>query len=142
MASSSSSIAPPTFTGSSTFSSSFQQVLTRAVQMASLPMQQLQANVNDLTNQQSALSQLETTFQSLDSAVQGIGMAAGGSTSASVSNSSAISAVTTSSTLPGTYSIQVDGLGSYTTAMSRAGTPPVTDPTSQNISSASSFTLT
>ena len=141
MASSTSSITAPTFTGSSSYSSSFQQVLTRAVQMASLPMQQLQANVNDLTNQQSALSQLETTFQSLDAALQGIGMAAGGSNSASVSDSSAISATTTSATLPGTYSIQVDGLGSYTTAMSQAGSPAVTDPTTQNISSASSFTL-
>ena len=53
-----------------------------------------------------------------------------------------MSAATTSSALPGTYSIQVDGLGSYTTAMSQAGSTPVTDPTTQNISSASSFTLT
>jgi flagellar hook-associated protein 2 len=142
MASSASAISSPTFNGSSTFSSSFQQVLTNAVQTASLPMQQLQNNVNDLTNQQSALTQLESTFQSLDAALQSIGMASGGSASASVSDSSAVSAATTSSVLPGTYSIQVDGLGSYTTMLSQAGSTPVTDPTTQSISSASSFTLT
>jgi flagellar hook-associated protein 2 len=53
-----------------------------------------------------------------------------------------VSASATSSALPGTYSIQVDTMGSYATAMSQAGSTPVTDPTTQNISSASSFTLT
>jgi len=142
MASSASAISSPTFTGSSTFSSSFQQVLTRAVQLASLPMQELQNNVNDLTNQQSALTQLDSTFQSLDAALQSIGMASGGSSAASVSDSSSVSAAATSSALPGTYSIQVDGLGSYTTMLSQAGSTPVADPTTQSISSASSFTLT
>src|ERR1035441_5309462 len=141
MASSTSSIASPTFNGSSTFSSSFQQVLTRAVQMASLPIQQLQNNVNDLTNQQTALTQLESTFQSLDVALQNIGVASGGSISANVSDQSVVSATTTSAAQPGTYSIQVDGLGSYTTAVSQAGSTAVTDPTTQNISSASSFPL-
>lgn len=142
MGSSTSSITAPTFTGSSTFSSSFQQVLTRAVNMASLPMQQTQNNVNDLTNQQTALTQLESAFQSLDSALQAIGSASSGSVSASVSDPSVVSASTTSSALPGTYSIQVDGLGSYSTAMSAAGATAVTDPTTQSISSASSFNLT
>jgi flagellar hook-associated protein 2 len=142
MGSSASAISSPTFTGSSTFSSSFQQVLTRAVQLASLPMQQMQNHVNDLTNQQTALTQLESTFQSLDTALQNIGAASGGSSSASVNDPSSVSAATTSSALPGTYSIQVDSLGSYTTALSQAGSTPVTDPTTQNIGSASSFTLT
>jgi len=74
-------------------------------------MQLLQNHVNDLTNQQGALTQLQSTFQSLDAALQGIGMASGGSVSASVSDSSAVRAATTSAALPGTYSIQVDGLG-------------------------------
>lgn len=134
--------ANPTFTGSSTFSSSFQQVLTTAVQRASLPMQQLQNNVNDQTNQQTTLTQLESTFQSLGTALQSISSSAAGSPSASVSNSSAVSASTTSAALPGTYSIQVDSLGSYSTAVSQSTDAVVTDPTSQNISSATSFTLT
>jgi len=142
MSSSTSSISIPTFTGSSTFSSSFQQVLTRAVQTASLPMQQMQNNVTSLTDQQTALTTLEAAFESLDSDLQSIGSAVGGSPSASVSDSSVVSATTTSSALAGTYSIQVDSLGSYSTAGSQAGSTTITDPTTENLSSASSFTLT
>jgi len=142
MGSSTSAITPPTFSGSSTFSSSFQQVLTRAVQIASLPMQQTQNEMTDLGNQQTALTQLESVFQSLDSAVQAIGSSSSGKTSATVSDPTSVSASTTTAALPGTYSIQVDTLGSSTTTLSAAGTPTVTDPTTQNISSATSFTLT
>lgn len=134
--------ADPTFSGSSTYSASFQQVLTRAVQTASLPMQQTENDVNTATSEQGAITSLEGTFQSLDTALQAIGTAAAGSNSATVSDPSEVSATTTSSALAGTYSIQVDSLGSYTTTLSQAGSTPVTDPTTQNISSASSFTLT
>jgi flagellar hook-associated protein 2 len=132
----------PTFSGSSTFSSAFQNVLTNAVNEASIPMEQMQDGVTTLTNQQSALTQLESTFQSLDASLQSIGAATGGSPSASVSNSAVLSASTTSSALAGTYSIEVSSLGSNSTAISAAGSTPVTDPTTQNISSASTFTLT
>jgi flagellar hook-associated protein 2 len=141
MGSTTSALTPPTFNGSSTFSSSFQQVLTRAVQLASLPMQQMQNNVNDLTNQQTALTQLENTFQSLDTALHSIGTASAGTSSAAIADPTVASASTSSSALPGTYSIQVDTLGSYTTTLSQPGSPPVTDPTSQNINSAASYTL-
>lgn len=141
MGSTTSPVSVPTFNGTSTFSSSFQQVLTQAVQRASLPMQQMQNTVNDLSNQQSALTQLQTTFQSLYSALDSIGAATSGTPSASVSDPSVVSASTTSDALPGTYSIQVDTLGSYSTALSQAGSPTVTDPSVQNISSAQSFTL-
>jgi len=142
MASSTSAITAPTFTGSSTFSSSFQQVLTRAVQLASLPMQQTQNDLTTVTGQQTALTQLGSDFDSLSTALQAIGSASGGSLSATVSDPSVVSASTTSSALPGTYTIQVDTAGSYTTTMSPAGSTTVTDPTTQSISSASSFTLT
>jgi flagellar hook-associated protein 2 len=104
-------------------------------------MQQTQNDVGNYASDQSALSSLENTFQSLDSALQAVGTASAGSVSASVSNAS-VSASAASSALPGTYSIQVDTMGSYTTTLSQAGATPVTDPTTQNISSASSFTLT
>ena len=52
-----------------------------------------------------------------------------------------MSASATSSALPGTYSIAVDTVGPYTTTMSPATLPTVKDPTTQSISSASSFTL-
>ena len=132
----------PTFAGSSTFSSSFQQVLTRAVQMASLPMQQMQNHVNDLTSQQTTLSSLEATFASLQAALTQVSGDASGSLAANVSDPSVASATVTSSALPGTYSIQVDSLGSSTTTLSQDTLSKVTDPAIDNISSASSFTLT
>lgn len=142
MASSASPISVPTFSGSSTFSSAFQGVLTNAVDQASVPLEQMQDDVTTLTSQQSALTSLESTFQSLGTALQSIGSATAGSPSASVSDASVVSASTTSSALAGTYSIEVDSLGANSTAVSQAGSPPVTDPTTQDISSSSTFTLT
>jgi flagellar hook-associated protein 2 len=142
MASSTSPISVPTFSGSSTFSSAFQGVLTNAVDQASEPLEEMQSDVTTLTGQQSALTSLESTFQSLSTALQSIGSASTGSPSASVSDSSVVSATTTSSALAGTYSIEVDSLGANSTAVSQAGSPPVTDPTTQNISSSPTFTLT
>jgi flagellar hook-associated protein 2 len=138
----SSSFAPITFTGASSFSSSLQQVLNRSLQIAALPMQAMQNKVTDLTNQQSALNGLESSFAALQTAISNMSAAAGGTVSASVSNSSIVSASTTSAAVPGTYSIEVDDLGSYTTALSNAGSTAVTDPNTQNLSSSSNFTLT
>jgi flagellar hook-associated protein 2 len=133
---------PVTFTGQSTFSSSFQQVLQRAVSIASLPMQQLQTDVTTLQSQQSALSSLGATFDSLQTALQGISTAASGNVSASSSNTAVVTASAQSTTLPGTYSIQVSKIGSATTTISNAGSPPVTDPGSASISASASYTLT
>lgn len=138
---STSPIPPPTFNGSSKYASDFQQVLTRAVSIASLPLQQLQNGEITLTQQETALGGLQSNFSSLQSAIQGLGSAQA-AMSASVSNSSTISASASSTALPGTYSVQVTSLGSSTTTLSNAGTPAVTDPTTGNISSSSTFSLT
>ncbi|HJT89788.1 MAG TPA: flagellar filament capping protein FliD [Bryobacteraceae bacterium] len=138
---STSPIPPPTFTGTSKYASDFQQVLARAVSIASLPLQQLQNQEINLTNEEQALSSLQTTFGSLQTAIQNL-TSVQSSLYASVADPSTVSATADSTALPGTYSIQVTSLGSYTTTLSNAGSPAVTDPTKQNISSASSFTLT
>jgi flagellar hook-associated protein 2 len=130
-----------TFNGTSTYSSSFQQVLTRAVQTASLPGELVQASINTLDSQQQALSSLLSTFATLQGDVQSIASAAQGNVTANVSDSSLVSATASSSAQLGTYTITVDNVGSAATAMSQAGTPPVTDPTSTSISSSSTFTL-
>jgi flagellar hook-associated protein 2 len=138
---STSPIPSPTFTGVSTYSSDFQQVLTRAVEIASLPMQNLQNQEVTLTQQETALSGLQNTFSSLQSAIQAVGTAQT-SMSATVSDPTTVSASATPSALAGTYSIQVTSMGSSTTTLSNAGSPPVTDPTSENIANSSTFTLT
>src|SRR5580693_916127 len=137
----SSSPAPITFNGSSTYSSAFQQVITRAVDIASLPLQSLQQSVSTLTSQQSTLSTVGADFSALQTAIQALGSATGGTPTAQVSDSSALTATASTGALPGTYTIQVDNPGTSTTTLSDAGLT-VTDPTSQDISASSSFTLT
>jgi flagellar hook-associated protein 2 len=137
-----SSATPITFNGSSTFSSSFQQVLTRAVQIASMPLTQMQNTVSDLSGQQATLSSLEATFSSLQNSIQNIASTINSTLAATVSDPSVLSATATQNAQAGTYSIVVDTLGSSTSTLSKANLTTVTDPTSQNISSSSPYTLT
>lgn len=132
---------PITFNGSSTYASSFQQVIQRAVGIASLPMQILQGDVTTLTSQQQATSTLGSSFQTLQNALTALGTTSTGSPLASVSGGG-VTANASTGALPGTYSIQVDDVGSSTVTLSSATLPTVTDPSTDNISSASSFTLT
>ncbi|HEX4278852.1 MAG TPA: flagellar filament capping protein FliD [Bryobacteraceae bacterium] len=138
----SSSSAPITFNGSSTYSGAFQQVITRAVAIASLPLQGLQTAVSTLTSQQSGLTSIGASFNALQSAVQALGSATGGNTTAQVSDSSVLTATASAGALAGTYTIQVDDPGSSTTTLSKAGLTTVTDPASRDISASSTFTLT
>jgi flagellar hook-associated protein 2 len=135
-------VPPPTFTGISKFANDFQQVLNRAVQIASLPLQNMENELNTLTNQQSALLGLQSAFAPFEAAILNLGTAAQGSVAASVSNPSVLQATATSSALPGTYTVEVTSLGSSTSTLSKVGLTTVTDPSSQNISSATSFKLT
>ena len=130
------------FNGSSTYSADFQNVLNRAVQIASLPMQSAQSEVTTLQSQQSALTTLDTSFTTLQSALQSIDSAVSGTPSAQVSDTSALTATASAGSSNGTYSIQIDDIGSSTTTLSSAGLTTVTDPTTGNISAATSFILT
>jgi len=129
------------FNGTSSFSGALQQVITNAVSLASLPMNQLSNEVNTLTtDEQPALSKLSTSFSSLQSDVAAIDSAVSSGTSAVSSSDTTVATATASSgALPGTYSLEVDDVGSQSTATSAA---TVTDPTTQNISSSTTYTLT
>ena len=134
------------FTGSSQFSSDFQNVINRAVQFASLPMQQMQNDVTSLQAQSTELNTLGSKFSALQSSVMSLASALGlGSYTASATPSATggtIASVALSGTpSQGTYTLEVDGTGSYPTAMSIAGTS-VSDPTLSSISDASTYTLT
>jgi flagellar hook-associated protein 2 len=131
-----------TFNGQSSFSSSFQQVLQRAVSIASLPMQEVQGEVTTLEGQQSDLNNMQSTFASLQSAIQAVDSATSGGVGATSSNTGVVSATAAAGTLPGTYSVEVSELGSAASAISGAGSPPVTDPTTGSISSSLNYTLT
>ena len=61
--------APPTFSGVSKFATSLQQVLTRAVGIASLPLGLDQAQLTTLNTTQSDVQGLDTAFKTLQGSV-------------------------------------------------------------------------
>jgi flagellar hook-associated protein 2 len=146
MATSSTSLAsltaPPTFTGVSKFATSLQQVLTRAVGIASLPLDSDQASLNSLNTTQSDIQGLDSVFATLQQSVSSLQSTLTSSLlTSSLSDSSTVSATVGTGATAGTYTISVGSLGAYSTALSDAGSTPVTDPTSAGISSSATFTL-
>ncbi|HZU22611.1 MAG TPA: flagellar filament capping protein FliD [Terriglobales bacterium] len=141
--SSTSSSSPVYFNGTSTYSSDLQQVITRELQIASLPMQLLQNQQSQLTSEQTAMQSLSSSFSGVQSAITGIDSATGLSTyGATVSDPSVANATVSSGVLNGTLTLDVLSLGSKSSAMSNSGLLTVTDPTQDNISTGSSYTLT
>ncbi|MGD0434887.1 MAG: flagellar filament capping protein FliD [Bryobacteraceae bacterium] len=129
-------------TDTSSFSTDLQSSVTRALDIASLPMQLLQQDQTQVNNQTSELSTLGTLFSGLQSALSSISAGTGSSAlAATVSDQSVLTANLTGGALAGTYSVDVLNAGSSSSAISAAQQTPVTDPTSQDISSSSSFTL-
>jgi flagellar hook-associated protein 2 len=132
-----------TLTGSSTYSSSLQAAVTRAISIASLPMQLLQADQNQATSQATELGQLNSLFGSVQTSLQSIvSGASNGALAATSSDTSVAQASLSGAALPGTYTVDVLTAGSESSAISSAPNPPITDPTSQSISQSTSFTLT
>jgi flagellar hook-associated protein 2 len=133
---------PVGFTGGSLFANDLQQVITRAVNIASLPIQQLTNEKNKLSSQASALSQLSDQFTKLQASITSLTSAAtSGSIAANVSDSSVVTATASASTLPGTYNVQVLDPGTFSSSISNNGLTTVTNPAVQNISASTSFTL-
>jgi flagellar hook-associated protein 2 len=133
----------PTFSGISTFSQDLQSALTRAVAIASLPIQQLTADKARFDAQATELGTIGNLFTNLQSALQSLSSGSGSSALAvTTSNNSVLQANLTGSAFPGTYSIQVLDPGSNSNALSGANPTAVADPSSQSISQSTNFTLT
>src|SRR5271157_169206 len=133
----------PTFTGVSTYASDLQQVITKTVQIASLPLQLMENQLQDMDNQSSELSTLDTKFAALQTAIQQLDSSMGVSSySATSSNSSLVGASVSAGAEEGTYTIDVSDPGSSSTSISDSSLPAVADPNSTSISTSSSFTLT
>jgi flagellar hook-associated protein 2 len=123
------------FSGSSRYAADFQQVIERAVAIASLPITQLGNQRVALVQKQDAYNAIGEKITAVDNAVRGLLSALGGSsyTSAS-SNASVATASASAGTLLGAYSITVEDPGAVTRAISSS------DLASQ-LSPASEFTL-
>ena len=122
---------PISFNGSSTYAADLQQNITHAVAIASIPLNQLNANVTALQGQSTEVGYLQNGFVMLQNAIKSLAAGAnGGGLSATVSddtvateNLNSGSAVT-----PGTYALNVINAGSPTTSVSNTGLPTVADP--------------
>ena len=134
---------PATFTGSSAFSASLAQQISNALNIASIPMQNLQSQQSTLQSQQSELGTLSGDFTSLATALSSVDSSTGsGSYAASVGTPAVASASVGSGVMAGTYSLTVTNTGANTNTISNdSGLIKVTDPTQSDISTSTSFTL-
>jgi flagellar hook-associated protein 2 len=132
-----------TFTGSSSFGPDLQNALNRAISIASLPIQQMTADKQRIDDRATEVGTLSTLFGTLQTSLQTLASGPGSKVlAATVSDPTILQASITGSPLQGSYAIQVLDPGSSSSALSNAGSTPVTDPSTQNISSSTSFTLT
>jgi flagellar hook-associated protein 2 len=134
---------PAAFLGNSAFSTDLQAVITRAVNIASLPITQLQNQLNTLTGQQTELQTLGSKFQSVQNALDSIGSASSAdSFAATVDDPSVASVSVGSGAQAGNYAVDILSVGSQTNTISPNSLLAVSDPASGNISASSAFTLT
>jgi len=119
----SSSSSNPTgiFTGTSAYSDDFQNVISRAVAIASMPIDLLTNQQTALNAQATELSTLDTKFTALQTAVQGIASAIGGSSYQSTSTQpTAVTATLGDGAVQGVYNIEVDNPGAAATSLTTA----------------------
>lgn len=138
----SSNPATPASTGLSAYAADLQNALNRSIGLAALPLTLLQNQQSQLSSESSALSALNTQFSVLQSTISNLNSAARNVVSTAVSDASVLSANADSGALPAAYTVQVTEPGSFASAISANSLTAVTDPTTQNISAALSFTLT
>src|SRR5689334_6345122 len=136
-----SSTPTPLAPSSSKYSADLQQVLTRSINIASLPLTQLNSQLTTLQNRSTALDSLNGKVDALLTAMQGISSAVN-STSASSSNPTVLLPHSGTTAQAGTYTIHIADPGAAASALSNTGLPGVQDPSTQSITASGSLTLT
>jgi flagellar hook-associated protein 2 len=127
----------------SSYSNDLQAVINRAVAIASLPLNQLQNQLQNMNDQSTALSGLDSKFSAVQSALDGLGSALGtASYTGSASNPDAVGVSVSAGAMQGSYSIDVTDIGSYSVAASNTGLPAVADPRASSVTTAATLTLT
>ena len=133
-------ISPLSFTGVSTYSSDFQSILTRAVNIASLPLKQLQNTESDLLQRKTQLSSfgdsvtsLSSTFTALANSVSTSGI------QASSSDSTIVTA--TASGAPNQASYTINSITSLATTASETSSSGFADSAASKVSSTGSLKL-
>src|ERR1700680_936624 len=112
---------PVTFNGSSTYAADLQQTINHAVDIASIPLNQLNRNVSALQAQSTEIGYLQNGFVMLQKAIKTLTTGVnGGGLSASVSDNTIATANlnASSSATAGTYTLNIISAGSPTTSVS------------------------
>ncbi len=135
--------ASPIFLGVSSYAGDLQQVITRSLSIAALPLQQLQNQLQDMNGQASALGTLDDRFSALQAAIGQLDAALGPASYSGASSDNSLAAVSVGAgALESSYSIDISSIGSFTSTISDPSLPSVADPYADSISSSSTFTLT
>ncbi len=133
-------LTPLTLTGVSTYSSDLQKILDKAVQIANIPITQLQNRDSDTLQEKNLLGSLNSTVSTFANSLTSLGdLAASQALTASSSNTSAITATATSSAAPGSYTI--NSVTSVATAASERTTQSYADSASTPVSSTGTLNL-
>jgi flagellar hook-associated protein 2 len=110
------------FAGVSSYSQQLQEVISREVSIASLPIELLSSQQTTLSSQATELTTLDSDFAAVQTAIQSMSDALGGSgMTTTVSDPSVASVTVGDGATPGAYSINVSSIGAYATSLT-AGT--------------------
>ncbi len=128
-----SSITPLTLSDVGQYSTDFQNILNRAVQIAQIPVTQLQNQDSNVLQEKSLLGTLNTSVADLATSLQSLGtVGSSQALSATSSDATIVSASATGATTPATYSI--DSITSLAAAASARSTNGYADATSTLVS--------
>ncbi len=135
------SIAPLTITGVSQFSSDFQSILNRAVQIAQIPVTILQNRDSDLLQRKTLLGSLSSSVDTLATSLQSLGtVAANQALAASSSDAAVVSVTNTGASSPATYTI--NSITSLAAAASERSIASYLDSSATPVSSTGTVQLT
>ena len=112
-----SSLIPVTFNGTSKYAADLQQVITRAVRLASMPLTILQNQQSDTSHKISAVQSLQSLITKFSDAVDALSTSNSNTLTATVSDESVLKATASSGALPGTYTVEVLDPGSFTSTL-------------------------
>jgi len=134
-------LAPQTFVGVSQYSSDLQSILTRAVQIAQLPVQALQQQQADMVSKISALGNLQTDVNAMATSLTSLStVAANKGVTASSSDTNTVTATVSGNPPATTYTIT--NLTSIAAPASETSVNNFSDATKTQVSPSGTMTLT
>jgi flagellar hook-associated protein 2 len=133
-------IAPLAFSGVTSYSQDFQTILTRAVNIASLPLTQLQNEDSDTLTRKSLLGTMQTTVGNLTDAISNLStVASSNSLGATSSDPSKVTIALSGTATAGSYAISnITSLATAASEMSQSG---YADPAATSVSANGSMRL-